>query len=228
MIGLVSFDVMDSNIIEEYRSIPISERTKEDFDSLIRTLEIVWSHKVYQDGLIEHYQMENRELYDLSITMADGLVVQDQGSKTTLTKYKDSFKQQGDNVISTCIINQKHMVFTEKQLRQICMYYLNKESLYFIANSTIDVSSIREHMFTFGEVVVKDVLGEEVIVVNEDNDTIEYVTCDMLVVQDKYIVPKIGLKSLFKSKYPTKYFIVTKLQVDKLYNQYASIFDRLT
>ena len=97
------------------------------------------------------------------------------------------------------------MVFTEKQLRQICMYYLNKESLYFVANTTIDVTSTNEHMFTFGEVVMKDVVDEEVIVVNELNDTIEYVTCDSLVVEDKYIIPKIGLKSLFKSKYPTKY-----------------------
>jgi hypothetical protein len=60
---------LDTNIIEEYRRLPVSRQTNEDFDNLLHVLEVVWTHKVYQDGLLHSEEVANRELYDLSMTM---------------------------------------------------------------------------------------------------------------------------------------------------------------
>lgn len=219
---------MDSNIIQDYQNIPVPNRTNDDFDTLLRTLEIVWGHKVYQDGLLEESQLANRELYDLSISMAEGLVLQDEGSKTTMIKYKDRFKQQRDSVISSLKVNQNDIVFRQNQLRQILMYYLDKDSIYFTADTVIENTFNDKHIFTFGEVISTYDDDVEVIVVNEGSKTIEFITYEMIGKEDKYIIPKLGLKTLFQSKVEEKKFVVTKHQVDSLYSQYATIFERLT
>ena len=77
--GSINNDVMDSNIIEEFRNIVVDKRTNEDYDSLLQTLELVWSHKVYQGRLLRNQEIANRELYDLSMSLAKGLIKQDAG-----------------------------------------------------------------------------------------------------------------------------------------------------
>ena len=220
---------MDTNIIDEYRNMPVAQRTNKDFDSLLRTLEIVWGHKVYQDGLLEEHHSSNRELYDLSMTIAQGLVGQHEGCKITLTKYKDIFKNQSDRLISCSTINTIDVLFTMKQLRQICMYYLDNGGLYFFATMTIiNSSSSDEHLFTFGEIVVRVIGGEEVVLVYEDNLSIHYVNAHMLQIEERYIIPKIGIKSAFMSLQSGRRFVVNKDEVVNLYNEYARIFEQLT
>ena len=220
---------MDTNIIDEYRNMPVSQRSNEEFDSLLRTLEIVWGHKLYQDGLLEEHHSSNRELYDLSMTLAQGLVGQNEGCKSTLTKYKDIFKKQSDRVISCSTINTIDVLFTMKQLRQICMYYLDNGGLYFWATMTMNNAlSSDKHVFTFGEIVARVIGGEEVVLVHEDQLSIHYVTTHMLQGDERYIIPKIGLKSAFRSQQSGRRFVVNKDEVVNLYNEYARIFEQLT
>ena len=218
---------MDRNIIDDFINIPPDERTDDDFNNLIRTLELVWSNKVFQDGVLEYTQSSNRELYDLSLTMAQGLVNQDNGSKATMIKFKDRYKQQSDKVLSAFSFNNTDILFTEKQLRQVCMYYLGKEPIYFTKSMLIDDSPNDVHRFTFGEIVETVIDGDEVIVVNETNRTIEYITLNMVCNEEKYIIPKIGLKIKYKSQESDERYAVTEPQVNNIYDQYAAIFKTL-
>ena len=218
---------MDRNIIDDLINIPVEERTDDDFDDLIRTLELVWSNKVYQDGLLEFTQSSNRELYDLTLTMAQGLINQDNGCKATMIKYKERYKQQADKVLSAFSLNNMDILFTEKQLRQVCMYYLGEEPIYFTKAMFIDDSPSDIHRFTFGEIVETVSEGEEVIVVNETKRTIEYITLKMVCDEEKYIIPKIGLKNKYKSKESDECYAFTEPQVNNVYEQYASIFKTL-
>ena len=56
---------MDVNIIDDFKAMSIKERTNEGFDNLLGTLEMVWNHKVYQDGLISNLRTHNREILGL-------------------------------------------------------------------------------------------------------------------------------------------------------------------
>ena len=220
---------MDSNIIEDFRNVPVDERTNDVFDSLLRTLEIVWGNKVYQEGLLQHLQACNRELYDLSMTMAQGLVSQDNGSKVKMIKFKNEFKRQCDEVISCNVINKKDVLLTRKHLRQICMYYLDKESIFFSKTTSIQGCLIDlNYMFSFGEVVVPVSGGDEVVVVNEEDMSIHYVTYDMLKNEDGYILPIIAVKTSYMSLPSGVCIIVNKDIVDIMHNEYTLIFDTIT
>ena len=223
----LSDEELDRNIIGEYSSMPIAERTNEDFDNLLRTLDLVWNHKIYQDGLIADEESANRELYDLSITMAQGLIEQDNGTKQTMVKYKDRFKKQADTIVSSISLDSVTVVFTRKKLRQILIYYLDKDPLFFLATKAIEGCPGHNHEFSFGEVVVNEVTSMEVVVVSETKETIEYVTKTMLLSEDKYILPQIELKSFFTSSHPSKRSIVEQRDVIELYNEYVNVFERL-
>ena len=223
----LSDEELDRNIIVEYSNMPIAERTNEDFDTLLRTLDLVWNHKIYQDGLIADEESANRELYDLSITMAQGLIQQDNGTKQTMIKYKDRFKKQADTIVSSILLDSMRVLFTRKKLRQILIYYLDRDPLFFVATKAIDGCPGHNHKFSFGEVVVNEVTNKEVVVVCETKDTIEYLTRTMLLSEDKYILPKIELKSFFKSSHPSKRCIVEQRDVMELYNEYVNVFEQL-
>lgn len=221
-------DELDTNIIDEYLRLPISQRTNDDFDNLLRTLQIVWTHKVYQDGLLHAEEVANRELYDLSMTMAQGLIIQDEGSKATMIKFKDKFKEQANKTISTVLLNEVEVVFTKNKLRQICMYYLDNEPIFFTPEDIIEGCPGEHHLFSYGEIIVSCSDGEEVVIVREDRDTVEYVTRQMLESEDEYILPKIGKKSSFETMMSTRRFIVDRHEVHSLYNEYAIVFEQLS
>ena len=218
---------LDTNIIQEYLQIPIDQRTNDDFDNLLRILQIVWTHKVYQDGLLHTEEVANRELYDLSMSLAQGLIIQDNGSKETMIKYKNKFKDQANKILSTVVLNNVDVVFTKKKLRQLCMYYFGNEPFYFTPNDVIEGCPGTHYRFTFGEILTISRDGDEVVVVNEERNTVEYVTQEMLSSDDDYLLPRIGKKTSFESSLPTRRFIVDMDDVNSLYNEYQLIFGRL-
>ena len=220
-------DELDTNIIDEYLRLPISQRTNDDFDNLLRTLQIVWTHKVYQDGLFHSQEVANRELYDLSMTLAQGLIIQDDGSKERMIKFKEKFKDQANKTISTSLLNNVEVVFTKKKLRQICMYYFDNEPMFFTPEDIIEGCPGQRHRFRYGEIIINRTDGEEVVAVREDRDTVEYVTEPMLSSVDNYILPKIGKKSSFESTQSSRRYIVDRQDVISLYNEYAIIFEQL-
>ena len=219
---------LDTNIIDEYLRLPVSQRTNEDFDNLLRTLQIVWTHKVYQDGLLHSAQVENRELYDLSMSMAQGLIVIDNGSKERMIKYKDKFKEQANQIVSSVVLNNVEVMFTKKHLRQISMYYLDNEPFYFTPEDMIEGCPGQHHTFTFGEIITRSNDGDEVVVVREGIDTIEYVTQQMLSSVETYMIPKIGMKSSYQSpSISSRRYIVGRQEVVSLYNDYMVVFEQL-
>ena len=131
-------DDMDSNIIDDYCNLPINERTNDEFDNLIRILEIVWPHKVYQDTLLHSQEVANREPYDLSMSLAQGLISQDDGSKETMILCKDKFNSQQNSLLSTFTMNNVETIFTKRHLHQIVIYYNDRHNAYFTENEIID------------------------------------------------------------------------------------------
>ena len=171
--------------------------------------------------------MANRELYDLSMTLANGLIVQEDGSKETMIRYKDVFKNQSNTTLSTFVINSTSAIFTKKHLRQIMMYYLDKDRLFFDTKDVIEGSNDTQYIFTFGEIVANCNNGKEVVVAREYVNMIEYVIQMMLDEEDDYIVPKIATKALYQITTSPRCFTVDVDNVTSLYNEYKSIFDNI-
>ena len=225
---LLTDEELDANIIDERIRLPISQRTNDDFDNLLRTLKIVWTHKACQDGLLHAEEVANRELYDLSMTMAQGLITQDEGSKATMIKFKDKFKEQANKPMSTVLLNEVEVVFTKNKLRQICVCYLDNEPIFFTPEDIIEGCPGEHHIFSYGEIIVSCSDGEEVVIVREDRDTVEHVTRQMLESEDEHILPKIGKKSSFETMMSTRRFIVDRHEVHSLHNEHAIVFEQLS
>lgn len=225
---IMSNDNMDVNIIDEFKSMAIEDRTKEGFDDLLGTLEMVWNHKVYQDGLISSLRTYNREILDLSMTLARGLITQDEGSRDTLTKFKRAFENQQDQMLSIIVMNNTSIVFTKRQLRQLCLYYMRNGVIYFDKTMTVNDNDMNEnYLFTFGEIVVNTLTNEDVVIVYEDAVHLHYVSMKMLQNEEQYILPRIVCKSDLVASPSGIQLVVTKEVVIDMVNEYAAIYATL-
>ena len=100
---------------------------------------------------------------------------------------------------------------------------------YFFAKMTINnSSSSNKHLFTFGKIVVRVIGGEEVALVYECNLSIHYVNAHMQQIEERHVIPKIGIKSDFMSLQSGRRFVVNKDEVVNLCNEHAQIFEKLS
>ena len=139
------------------------------------------------------------------------------------------FKNKNNSFVSCSTINDVDIVLDKIQLYQICVHFLDHEPLLFFTAMVINRNTDSDkYLLTFGEIVLKVIGGEEVVLSHEDKLTIYCVTSEMLQNNEMHFIPKAAMKNGLVLLQYGKRFAVNKDEVINFHNEHARIFERLT